>query len=237
MIYWQNDFLLKFSLCFAYFVAASSLLATPKAEVAKKSWNFGTFEAKEKQTATFVIKNAGDAPLKLLKIRTTCGCSEVKKERDELKPGESGKITASIKSNGITGPFSKNFYVQTNDPKQRLLCLVMTGKALPLFEIKPKDSIYAGRLKAGKEWKREFIIVEKQLDGKNPSLEYGAPTVTGPHTFDVGLAEKMKDNKRLIILKVTPTKPGRFKSVITIPITSPSGWKPITLIISGTIIE
>lgn len=212
-------------------------LSAPKVLVDKSIEDFGRFSAKDKQTAVFTIKNTGDESLKLLKVRTTCGCSEVIKEKDVLKPGESAKITASLKPNELSGSFSKNFFVQTNDPDQRFLRLTMTGTAKTLYEVKPKDLMYVGQIKIGKEWAREFVIEENILDKKQPSIEYGLPSVSGPHQFNVVLQDKSTNNKRSIFVKVTPDKTGRFKSVITIPITSPAGWKPVSLTISGNVVK
>ncbi len=135
------------------------LISAPQIRViGDKKIDLGKYPAKEKKEIIYIIKNSGDELLKIKNIRKTCGCAEATTEKTELKPNETTKLKAVILANSIYGSYSKNIYIESNDPKNKILELNVQGDAYPLFIVKPKDKIYAGRLKLGNTWEQSFLI-------------------------------------------------------------------------------
>ena len=60
----------------------------------KDTLDFGTFPANVQQTGTFKILNKGDAVLRIINLRKTCGCAAIKIDKQEIKPGDSAVLTA-----------------------------------------------------------------------------------------------------------------------------------------------
>ena len=77
----------------------------------KKTADFGTFPANEKQSTTFIIKNIGDEDLSISKIRKTCGCSATKLSKKVIPPGQSATLIANIKENFVTASLSMPLFI------------------------------------------------------------------------------------------------------------------------------
>jgi thiol-disulfide isomerase/thioredoxin len=75
----------------------------------------------------FAIRNDGDAPLELVSVKPTCGCTVAKHDRI-IQPGTTGRITAALKTSKVAnGKFTKNINVITNDIDQRKVKLTLNG--------------------------------------------------------------------------------------------------------------
>ena len=61
---------------------------------------------------TFEIKNVGDAPLVVVDVKSTCGCTVPSKPAEQIMPGKVGKI--EVKYNMAPGPIRKTITVETN---------------------------------------------------------------------------------------------------------------------------
>lgn len=192
--------------------------------------DFGSFPANAKQSGTFKILNKGDGPLKIINIRKTCGCSSVKMDKEEIKPGDSSTLTVEVLPDSISGPFSKNIYVESNDPKQRFLQLNFTGKSIPLLTVYPKNFLYMGTLTAGKEYEYKFRIETRQ-DGVK--LETSSPKTN--QAVGVALIQDSPQQFTLTV-KVTPQQKSAMLSIeFEVKVIEPSGWKPIQIKLQGRV--
>jgi uncharacterized protein (DUF58 family) len=86
----------------------------PQAEFDTKLHNFGKVVEGEKPKHTFMVKNTGDKPLLIKRVRPSCGCTTPGWTREPIAPGEEGKITAQYNSSGRPGNFHKSITVYTN---------------------------------------------------------------------------------------------------------------------------
>ena len=80
-------------------VTPAQAAAAPKLEVSTSVWDFGQKWAGEKAETTITLRNVGDAPLRIEKVKTSCGCTAASMKKKLLEPGESEevKITYSTK--------------------------------------------------------------------------------------------------------------------------------------------
>jgi len=78
-------------------VVAASLFAGPKIEFDTKTFQCGEVLAGkvDKINAVFVVKNIGNATLKLTGVRPGCGCTVVKYD-SLIEPGKTAKIEATV---------------------------------------------------------------------------------------------------------------------------------------------
>lgn len=60
----------------------------------------------------FEFTNTGDAPLKILDAKSTCGCTVPSFSKEEIAPGGTGKI--EVKYNMNLGPIRKTITIETN---------------------------------------------------------------------------------------------------------------------------
>lgn len=209
-----------------------SAWAAPEITSDVKRIDFGTYPANIEKHHVFKLTNTGDDTLKILNIRQTCGCSKAELAIDELEPGKSTDLSLYIKAESVAGPYSKNVFVQTNDPKTRYLMLSLNGNSVPLVTVKPKDKIYAGTLKPSSEWKQEFILELTQNQ-----VEFGTAQLEG-HPAEITL-EKLSELQYKLTLSLTASSdtPERFHLKLKLPIQSPANWKPIEITIMGRIAQ
>ena len=194
----------------------------------KDTLDFGTFPANVQQSGTFKILNKGDAPLKIINLRKTCGCAAVKTDKQEIKPGDSATVTAEVLADSISGPFSKNLYVESNDPKQRFLQLNFTGRAVPLLSISPKNFLYMGTLTAGKEYEYKF-----RIDTERNGVKLEISPVKASFKTDIRLVQDSPRQFTLTV-KAFPQQARELLSIeLELKVLEPSGWKPVPVKLQG----
>lgn len=103
---------------FTHFLEKNLYLpAQKKAVIAadETSHDFGQIkEADGKVSATFVVKNTGDAPLAITRVIASCGCTTPEWTKEPIAPGASGNIKITYDPKGRPGPFSKTISVYSN---------------------------------------------------------------------------------------------------------------------------
>jgi hypothetical protein len=192
--------------------------------------DFGKYPAKERKDASYTIKNEGDETLRIINVRKTCGCAEAKCTKEKLEPGETAEVKGVILEESIFNAYSKNIYVETNDPDQRFLTLTIAGHAVPVVKsVKPSDKIYAGRLPAGKTWKSSVEIEPEDKD-----LALGEPVVECAYPMRASVKKEGAVFK-LVIEIDAGEKAGDLKALVKIPVIKPEGWKPVTITVSGKV--
>ncbi|MGQ9863015.1 MAG: DUF1573 domain-containing protein [Bacteroidia bacterium] len=107
------------------------LAQAPHIEFEQTQYNYGQIKAGEKVVHEFKFKNTGKSELIIRKTKTTCGCTVSAPDKQAFKPGESGVIKATFDSTGRQGRDSKTITVYTNDPRQPVTNLVLTGEITP----------------------------------------------------------------------------------------------------------
>lgn len=116
---------MSFFISAAVLLSISTSLAAPRIEFDSKTYNCGTvIEGKiEKITAVFVVKNTGDAVLKLESVRPSCGCTVVKFD-SLIQPGKSTKIESVVNIQGQrSGQLSKSITVTSNAENEKTVRL------------------------------------------------------------------------------------------------------------------
>lgn len=224
-----------FLLTFVFVLQATSVFVYGKssqiAVIGPEKIDFGRYPANKRKEAVYEIINNGDEALKIIKIRKTCACAEVESAKNELAPGETAKIKAAIKADSIYGPYSKNFFIETNDPEQRFLCLTIAGNAIPIVEVRPKNEIYAGNMRPGETWRQSF-----SLEPTEKGVVLDTPAVKSSHPVKVSLTPASNGNYKLL-LEMTPwSVEGNFNCKVKLPVKKPSEWKDIEIIVTGRVI-
>lgn len=80
----------------------------------------------------FTWRNAGDKPLVVTHVRTTCGCAAPTWSREPVRPGEEGSLTITYHPKGHPGAFRRKIFVFTQlSDKQPTAVLELTGHVTP----------------------------------------------------------------------------------------------------------
>lgn len=89
----------------------------PVLEFDKKEHDFGEIEKNTPVETVFSYTNAGEAPLVITDIKSTCGCTVPKDwSREPLAPGESGKFTVKFNGSGAN-KVTKSINITANTEK------------------------------------------------------------------------------------------------------------------------
>ncbi len=200
--------------------------------IGESNKSFGTHQGKDSPSCSFTIINTGNEVLVIKGISKTCGgCVKISVSEKEIAPGKTTEVNLKLSPGTLSGPYSKNFFIETNDPKQRFLMFAFSGTAVPFAETRPSNLIYLGRIGPRSLCRREFQVIpnEKGAEFGEPKVECGYPVEVKSSSNEKGLS---------IFFGFTPGKNlGDMKCTIKIPVLTPSGWPPLEIIISATIAE
>jgi hypothetical protein len=115
----------------------------------------------------FKYQNAGDQPVRIKSVRTSCGCTAAQTQKDEIAPGESGEITATFKIGGRTGTQIKSVTVETDDPAQATTTLLLKAVIPQALEIKPTVVFW----QMGEASKAKSVVVKANKDAPVTQLK------------------------------------------------------------------
>jgi len=94
-------------------------------------YSFGEVVEGEKVTHVYKFHNAGDGMvLTIKKVQPTCGCTAALLTSDVIAPGGKGEIKVTFNSRGFHGSVHKTIRVKSDDPKNPLIELRLTGKVV-----------------------------------------------------------------------------------------------------------
>ncbi|MEL7168353.1 MAG: DUF1573 domain-containing protein [Bacteroidota bacterium] len=74
--------------------------------------DFGEIMEGDVATTTFTFTNESTAPVRLLEVRPSCGCTAPDWSREPVAPGEAGSVTVAYDSSGRPGVFSRDVTVR-----------------------------------------------------------------------------------------------------------------------------
>ncbi len=108
---------------FLSFIALGQTNDDPDAPVMKfekESINYGTIKKGEDGTRIFRFTNTGKTPLKIERVKSTCGCTVPTYPKQEIMPGESAEITVKYDTTKL-GRFSKSISIYSNAKRSRIV--------------------------------------------------------------------------------------------------------------------
>ena len=175
----------------------------PKLEVPELEYHAGDVVKGTLVEHEYLVHNKGEGVLKIIRVQPTCGCT-ITKYDPEVKPGETGKITASLKTDNYMGETAKTINVQTNDKNLSTFTLTIKANIKTLLSVKPSEKMTLGLIYVGTPVEKEFSILS----------EDGEPfDITQVTTAD----EKVKYN----IIPGPDKKSAKF--IVTVPADYPVG--------------
>lgn len=174
---------------------------------------------------SFVIKNDGQSPLQIVKVKPACGCTIAGQHPSTIAPGESGSFPFSVASTKLRGRFEKAITIQTNDPVNPDLRLKVAGVVKRYVDVLPTNAIF-GKI-SGDEPQERVLKISNNTDNK---LELKVePAAVGPFKF--ALVETMPGKEFELKVNMTPPyTPGDYRHEVmltssvseqaTIPVTA-----------------
>jgi len=158
-------------LVFQLFIV-SSLIAQPKLEFDHTDHDFGEVIENTYPKALFKLYNTGNEPLKLLEVKTSCGCTTPHWPKEEVLPGDSNQIEVVFNSRGYSNrDFAKSIvitYDTDNKGTSKVVVLYIHGKVIPKKKPAPQyplvikeKTIDFGYIRSGKDKSYSLEIVNE----------------------------------------------------------------------------
>lgn len=156
-----------FLTCLVSAVLAVPAWAGPVISFDQPTYDFGTLIQGKKVDHTFVLRNKGDAPLTIGKIKTSCGCTAATISSKTIAPGKTGEIAASFNSASFSGNISKTISVESNDPQAPSTTLTIKGVVTEELSISPRQ-VSLGNIKA--DTKKEVTLTVANRSPRHVNL-------------------------------------------------------------------
>jgi len=136
--------------------------------------DFGRILDTEEVAASIVFRNAGNAPLKIPSVNTTCGCTAAEMATDTLAPGESYELEVRFNPIGKrAGTNEQTVTIRTNDRENPVVPVKVRATIRPVVNVEPM-SLNMGRI--AKATRKDTLIT---LTGLEEDFEAYAVTVVG----------------------------------------------------------
>lgn len=126
----------------AFLLVAHSSHAAPTARCDADTFDFGAVADSDTVKHTFQITNAGDAALTLAAASICCGAT-AKLPSEPVAPGATADIAVELTLRGRRGAVNKPLYLSTNDPKQPMFRLALSGKVKAGLTAVPSALVFA----------------------------------------------------------------------------------------------
>jgi hypothetical protein len=110
--------------------------------------DFGSVPRGPMLAYSFRITNKGQQPVHIAGVRVSCGCVSAAATQDQLAPGESAAIQATMDTRRFTGPKSVTIYVQFDQPQWDEARLSVQANGRDDISITP-DTLSFGKVKKG----------------------------------------------------------------------------------------
>ena len=129
-------------------IAVAQITVTPDV------FEFGVVKEHQRPIGTATLANTGKTTVTVTKLMRTCVCSDAKIDKQEIKPGESAKVSFWLNPNDLVyGPFYKTFYARTDSTNQPAVMMAMRGEVVPMWRIEPGRRIDLGSKGVTAEYK------------------------------------------------------------------------------------
>jgi hypothetical protein len=119
----------------------------PRLQLGQREWDFGQIWTGDPCKTEVELKNVGDAPLKILNVKSSCGCTAAKPSKRELAPGESDTMTVTYDTNKNAKQVRHTVTIVTNDPAEPEVKFEVHGEVWNVFDAKPYAVLGFGRVK------------------------------------------------------------------------------------------
>ena len=116
--------------------------AAPDLVIENYKFDFGQVYQGERVEHVYRFRNAGDAPLRIEKVRSSCGCTAALASAEIIAPGEQGEVKAVFDSTRFRGRVTKTIYLYTDDPVHRETHFTLSGEVLAKLVANPAKLVF-----------------------------------------------------------------------------------------------
>jgi hypothetical protein len=217
----------------------------PRILCEEATFDFGSKDSSEIVDHTFVLKNTGTSALVITAVRPACGCTAAELTQSTIPPGESAKLSAKLTLAGRNGQVQKPILIESNDPANPALQLVMKGVIGTNFQITPstmvlrKDSFDAPATASVivKSMKNEKLeITDAKAEGGKLKLRWDKFPDENSYQITANLEERLAAGQyedKITLETNHPTRKHLEISVIVV-VPTPIAVAPLKIVLDNT---
>lgn len=166
---------------------------------ADPKFDFGKVVQGKAVEHTFVIENKGAAPLNILSVQPSCGCTTAPISQNTVEPGKTTEIKAKFDSSRADGSVHKTINVSSNDPDNPGYTLEITGTVIKLYETVP-PRVNFNRVNKSAEFETQLTL--KGNEGRKPKVT--GVSLEGDTNFDTRYVKKEDADEYVVFVKLKP---------------------------------
>jgi len=151
----------------------------PRLQVDDPVYKFDSMQRGTKKSHEFLIKNVGDAPLKVRAGTTSCKCTLSEVSEEPIPPGGSTKVKVEWTAKADSGPFTQTANILTNDPLHSTMELRVEGAIQSASGVEPPDLLF-DKIPVGESRTAQAYVMAMLQD----ELTVSDPVLSDPNTRD-----------------------------------------------------
>lgn len=190
-------------------------VGNPRIYVENSTYDFGSITEGSIIEHDFIIKNTGNATLRIKQIITSCGCTAANVAKKSLEPGESTTLKAVFKTRGFSGSKYRTVHVYTNDLGNSEKVLTIKGDIVSDVSIRPAILNYGVQWYKNIREKKAYKDVVVQIKDPNAKI---LDVYNKDKYLDLQMVEKTNEHAlfRVYLKDTIPTGEFREKVVVTL---------------------
>ena len=105
-------------------------------------FDFGSRPNTEDVDHSFSLRNTGNAPVVVSRVRSGCGCTQAQLSQNTIEPGSNAVLNARLTLRGIVGVKRTSIYLHTNDPEKPVFLCQFSGTAVTDMMVTPPEIMF-----------------------------------------------------------------------------------------------
>lgn len=194
----------------------------PVVQFARTEHDFGRVKCGTTLNFDFAFTNAGDAPLEIRSVQSSCGCTVAGNWTKSVQPGQTGTIPIQFTTAQLSGPVRKSVTVTCNAPDKARSILNIVGTVWREIDLNPEVAFFTP--KAGSMTVAPKVI--RIVNNMEEPLEL-APPECADKAFTAELKTLRKGREfELLVSAMPPFRP----DVVQVPITLKTSSKSVPVL-------
>jgi hypothetical protein len=139
-------------------------------QLSQRDWDFGQIWTGDTCKTEVELKNVGDATLKILNVKTSCGCAVAEPGKRQLAPGESDTMTVTYDTNKNVKVVKHYVTITTNGTVEPEIQFVLHGEVWNAFEAKPQAALAFGKVQPSSRKSKSIELISNVEEKAHPKL-------------------------------------------------------------------
>lgn len=188
-----------------FFCSATTGFALPQLVVDSSVIDWGSVYSGENKEHCFILKNAGDTPLVIQQVKSSCGCTAAMVSSKTILPAEQAELRVRFNSKNFRGQVTKTVYVISNDPQQGKKRFTLQAHVVSELSVTP-SRLSLGTIAVGNDVEKTITF----LNQSDVDIKITAVRSTSRHITLTNIPELLTPGQEAVVsLIMHPTESGK----------------------------